>query len=133
RVVRAPDALRQGLLPRGAGGGGESRLAARHFRAPCADAATAPAGRIQLVLVLPRRGKPRPNAFGVSLGGAGRHSDSRVLAPLCLRTSLRLARRSPAVYRVHEAALRRARSLLSRLGPRRAGRRGCLRTGTARG
>ncbi len=56
RIVRAAGALRQGLFPQEAGRGRDRRLAAGYVRAPRADAAVVEAGRLQVVLVLPRRG-----------------------------------------------------------------------------
>ncbi len=66
------------------GRGRDRRLATRHLRASRADAAVVEAGRLQVVLVLSRRGRLE-NPVGVSLGRDRRLADSRLLAAARLR------------------------------------------------
>src|SRR5439155_12149860 len=80
RTVRAPDALRQALLPRETGSRGDHRLVPRHLRAPPANAATPRACGIQIVLVLPRLAAQQA-PVGIPLARDRWHRDSCLLAP----------------------------------------------------
>ena len=82
----------------------DHRLGARYFWAPRTDAAIVEAGRVQVVLVLPRRGRLE-DALGVSLGGDRRLADSRLLAAARLRHGLWLADYAPGVYEVLQGAI----------------------------
>ena len=132
RDLRPADAVRQAVLSRQAGRRRDHRLAARHLRPPCPDAATDGAGRLTSrsgsSAGCPGRTIPRSSS--------GRGSTARRIPAFWLPYSYGLLYHSPrdlpGVRGLHEAAIRRSLTPNSPgKRPRRPGGSGRLRAGGA--